>query len=907
MQESKPSSSSSKARNEGHKIRLNPDIDYKDYAQYAITGKGLASAAHLDDDGRISISLDLKRVLPDLPEDYARDVLESATDSINFRSPPCMNIVIMIVGSRGDVQPFLALGKKLLKDGHRVRIATHNTFRSFVTENGLEFFNIGGDPEDLMSYMVKNPGLVPGLESLTNGDIKRKRTMLIEMLEGCWNACSEADPETGRTFAADSIISNPPAFAHVHCAEALGIPLSLSFTMPWCATTDFPHPLVNVKQTNAKKGLTNYLTYALTDHMTWQGLGDIIDEFREKSLGLQALSVRHGPGILDKLKIPWTYCMSPALVPKPKDWKNHIDLVGFYFLDLSTNYTPPADLAAFLAAGPPPIYIGFGSIVIDDPQALTSIIFQAVARAGVRALVSAGWGGLGSGTVPENIFILGNVPHDWLFDKVSAVCHHGGAGTTAIGLSMGKPTIVVPFFGDQPFWGNMIYKSGAGPEPIRQKKLNAENLTAAIQYVLKPSAQAAAHRLASQIQAEDGTTNGALSFYRHLPLLNMRCDLESNRTAVWWSTDHCLRLSAFAAQTLADERLIDLDSLDPHRPREFDPKSKVTDPISGGAAAIFWTVTNYYSGIAQIFYKPVKGVIKTTTAIPRGVMNIILSIHEGLHNMPQLYGSDIRERDTVDGFASGVKTAGKGLYYGYYDGITGLVREPLEGAKKEGFVGFVKGAGRSFVNATVRPAAGIVGVVAHPLYGVWTSAAKHFTKRPIQIQRATRISDGLQDVQNSTEAQRLHVLAAFKKARESERKRKEDYKQAAKKVLVEAQEEEVSRAREETLAATPGPLEAATSSTPGSPSAARPPAYSDSTSGSPTASVPASNPRLGEVDEANAQFLADLEKATQLSFRPSSIGASSTGSPTSTRVDDLSVEDQEFLRDLEKAKELSLQ
>ncbi|KAG7439038.1 UDP-Glycosyltransferase/glycogen phosphorylase, partial [Guyanagaster necrorhizus] len=387
---------------------------------------------------------------------------------------------------------------------------THETFRTFVTKEELEFFDIGGNPQDLMSYMVKNPGLIPGVDSLTNGDIPRKRRMLAEMMNGCWLSCHSRCPQTGKNFTADAIIANPPSFAHIHCAEALGIPLLLSFTMPWSATSAFPHPLVNVKDSNARRGLTNYLTYPLAELLTWQGMGDIINKLRTRTLGLAPLSARSGPAALDTCKVPWTYCMSPALVPKPKDWKNHIDVVGFYFLDLATNYTPPDDLAAFLASGDAPIYIGFGSVVVDDPVAMTSTIFEATKQAGVRALVSAGWvhpipifnlchaltlgdfqGGLGGVSIPSHIFILGNIPHDWLFSngRVAAVVHHGGAGTTAAGLSKGLPTVVVPFFGDQGFWGNMIHKAGAGPAPIPPKSLTVDSLKDAIGFLVSPAAK----------------------------------------------------------------------------------------------------------------------------------------------------------------------------------------------------------------------------------------------------------------------------------------------------------------------------------------------------------------------------------------------------------------------------------
>ncbi|KAJ7684426.1 glycosyltransferase family 1 protein [Mycena polygramma] len=772
------------------------------WVEYNASGKGLASMARVLPDGRIVISLDLKQKLPDLPQDHAQDIQEFAVDKTEWKKYPSLNIVIMIVGSRGDVQPYVALGKLLVADGHRVRIASHETFRTFVNEAGLEFFNIGGNPQDLMSYMVKNPGLMPGMTSLTNGDIGRKRKMLTEMINGCWLSCHSPCQETGRTFAADAIISNPPAFAHVHCAEALGIPLLLSFSAS--PTASFPHPLVNISSSNAENGLTNYLSYALADILTWQGIGDLVNNFRTRTLGLEPLSLRSGPSLVDRVKIPWTYCMSPALVPKPDDWKNYIDVVGFYFLDLATNYTPPADLAAFLAAGEPPVYIGFGSVVVDDAEAMTKTIFEATAQAGVRALVSAGWGGLGGKTIPPHIFILGNVPHDWLFseERVTAVVHHGGAGTTAVGLAKGRPTLVVPFFGDQLFWGNMIHKAGAGPEPIPHKQLNIDKLRDALRFAVSPAVKNAAKRMAEQINSEDGVRRGVDSFYRHLPLLNMRCDLDPSRLAVWWSTEYCLKLSGFAAQVLIDAKLLNLSSLDQHRPKEYETRKQVSDPVTGGASAIYWTVTHWYGGIAQIFYSPVKGIIKTTTAIPRGVMDIVSSVHEGFYNTPKLYGSKVRKTGKVTDFASGLKEGGKGLFYGYYDGITGLVREPYEGAQKEGFVGAIKGSLRSFANATIRPAGGIVGLIAHPVQGLWKSVQSPMAKKQEQKQREVRISDGVEAVRKSTQAQRSEMVQKFKSLKAGTKERQKKYREMAEAEMYEEQgsKEDAPKSPE-----TPGP------------------------------------------------------------------------------------------------------
>lgn len=254
---------------------------------------------------------------------------------------------------------------------------------------------------------------------------------------------------------------------------------------------------------------------------------------------------------------------SPALIPKPKDWGPHISVSGFFFLPLAENYTPAADLAAFLEAGPPPVYIGFGSIVVDDPDAMTKLIFEAVKMTGQRALVSKGWGGLGADSlgIPEGVFMLGNVPHDWLFKHVSCVVHHGGAGTTAAGIALGKPTVVVPFFGDQPFWGAMIAKAGAGPLPIPYKHLTAEKLASAIGEALKPAALERAQELGERIGTENGSNTGAQSFHAALKVDTLRCSLAPSRAAVWRVKRTDLRLSAFAAGVLGNEGLLDFNDL----------------------------------------------------------------------------------------------------------------------------------------------------------------------------------------------------------------------------------------------------------------------------------------------------------------------------------------------------------
>jgi len=254
---------------------------------------------------------------------------------------------------------------------------------------------------------------------------------------------------------------------------------------------------------------------------------------------------------------------SPALIPKPKDWGTHISVSGFYFLSLANDYIPDSGLAAFLKSGPPPVYIGFGSIVVDDPTSMTKLIFEAIKKSGSRALVSKGWGGLGADAlgIPNNVFMLGNVPHDWLFKHVSCVVHHGGAGTTAAGIALGKPTVIVPFFGDQPFWGAMVAKAGAGPLPIPSKQLTSDNLAAAILEALKPTTLSRAQGLGSSIASETGTETGARSFHDKLNVDSLRCTLAPSRTAVWRIKRTDVRLSAFTAATLGNEGLLDFNEL----------------------------------------------------------------------------------------------------------------------------------------------------------------------------------------------------------------------------------------------------------------------------------------------------------------------------------------------------------
>ncbi|OBT56319.1 hypothetical protein VE04_02840 [Pseudogymnoascus sp. 24MN13] len=663
---------------------------------------------------------------PKPPRDYQYPVLP-------------LNIVIQIVGSRGDVQPFLALAQELQHAGHCIRIATHDVFEDFVKQSGLEFWPIGGDPSQLMAYMVKNPGIIPKFQTILDGEIGRKQKMMADVLEGCWKSCIEPDLLTGRPFVADAIIANPPSYAHVHCAQALGVPLHLMFTMPWTPTRYFPHPLANIQRSNIDPHTANYLSYGMVETMTWQGLGNLTNDWRKKTLGLDPIPTTMGASLLEFLEVPFTYCWSPALVAKPEDWPGYIDVCGFFFRRTQP-YTPPADLVAFLDAGPAPIYIGFGSIVIEDPAAMTDLILEAVASCGIRALISRGWSNLGEGKSQKDVFFLGDCPHDWLFGHVTAVMHHGGAGTTACGLLNGKPTSIVPFFGDQQFWGNMVASAGAGPHPIPYKALTVEKAVAAIEILIAPATKVAAAKIASKMKTENGVREAAASFHHNLPMDKMQCDFLPGKVACWSykKGKKQFKLSYDAALILIDEKLIDTKDLHLYHVNEISINNKRWDPFTATSSALLRMVTDVSIGVSDMVIMPAKayqgggvrsvgttsakGAAKMVGSVVKGsLVTVPVALTDGLHQLPALYGDKPRDNGQVNDWKSGGKVAGKTFVWGFLDGIAGVVVDPCRGAMEGGAKGLMAGMVQGSMGLVTKPSAGMFGLLAYPALGIYKS------------------------------------------------------------------------------------------------------------------------------------------------------------------------------------------
>jgi UDP:flavonoid glycosyltransferase YjiC (YdhE family) len=729
--------------------------------------------AGVTENGRIDIDLNnrlsraLIRLAPEPGSEKQSAPVPSRRYTTQKLSTPRLNIVIQVVGSRGDVQPFVALGQELQKYGHRVRLATHNVFDAFVRESDLEFFPIGGDPKELMAYMVKNPGLIPSMKSLREGDIQRKRAMVSDILDGCWKSCVEPDPVSKKPFVADAIIANPPSFAHIHCAQALSVPLHLMFTMPWSSTKAFPHPLANFKIGDLDPAKVNYASYGIVEWMTWQGLGDVINQWR-KTLDLEPLPLTVGPSLTEALEIPFTYCWSPALVPKPIDWPSHIDVCGFFFRDPPA-YEPSEDMDKFLRAGPPPVYIGFGSIVIDDPAKMTSLVLEAVRMCGVRAIISRGWSNLGAelSNEPEDVLFIGDCPHEWLFQYVSAVVHHGGAGTVACGLRNACPTVVVPFFGDQPFWGDMVAAAGAGPSPIPQKSLTPQNLAEAIGYCLTPSATAFARDLSERMASERGVEAAAQSFHANLPF-EMHCDINHDLSASWTYKKAPIRLSKLAAQILVENAAIDAKDLVSYEPNSITIENPRWDPLtsitSSGSSVVYSMHKNAFGMIVNPLSEFHRGVSSNQSGLVTAgkmagsvgktfgkfnaqffkgtIVDIPLAATEGFRNVPKLYGEEVQSHGPVTDWKSGGIVAGKNFAHGMADGVSGLFVKPFEDAKKEGAVGFAKGLGKGLIGFGTKTASAGLGLVAYPGEGICKSiryAARSSTRNRI---RAAKLAEG---------------------------------------------------------------------------------------------------------------------------------------------------------------------
>jgi sterol 3beta-glucosyltransferase len=389
---------------------------------------------------------------------------------VDFKPTDPLKIVCLTIGSRGDVQPYIALCKQLLKEGHKPRIATHAEFEPWVRKHGIDFAPVDGNPAELMKICVEHGMFTYGFMKEANSKF---RGWLDDVCSSAWKACQ----------GADLLIESPSAMAGIHIAEALEIPYFRAFTMPWTRTRAYPHAFSVLEKKMG--GGYNAITYITFDAIFWAAISSQINKWRRRELGLQNTSQAK----MQANSRPFLYNFSPSVVPPPLDWPDWIRVTGYWFLDESDTYEPPEDLSAFIAKarkdGKRLVYVGFGSIVIDDPAALTKTVVESVLKADVRCILSKGWSdrletkdaSKPEMPLPPEIFQIQAAPHDWLFKQMDAAVHHGGSGTTGASLRAGIPTIIKPFFGDQFFFAQRVEDLGVG---IWLKKVNTSVFSRAL-------------------------------------------------------------------------------------------------------------------------------------------------------------------------------------------------------------------------------------------------------------------------------------------------------------------------------------------------------------------------------------------------------------------------------------------
>jgi sterol 3beta-glucosyltransferase len=382
-----------------------------------------------------------------------------------------MRVTIIGIGSRGDVQPYVALGRGLRAAGHEVTIATHETFRAFVTEHGLGFAAVAGDPRAMVASADRwlasgrNRDVLPVARDL----FRQVRPVMAAWLSDFWRVAQ----------GSDVLVYSPVATPAWSVAERLGIPGIAAYLQPLHRTGTFA--AAGVPGSVHLGRWFNLATHALTQQSMWLPIRRQINAWRRDTLGLPAA---HGPGPLGATRqaasLPTLYAFSSLVVPKPPDWGASIRLTGYWVLRPDPAWRPPPALDAFLSGGPAPVYIGFGSMTPTHASRLTAIAVGALAASGQRGVLLGGWGTLGEADLPSTVIAVRDVPHEWLLPRMQAVVHHGGAGTTGAALRAGVPSIVVPLGFDQPFWGGRVQALGVGPPPISRRRLTVSRLADAI-------------------------------------------------------------------------------------------------------------------------------------------------------------------------------------------------------------------------------------------------------------------------------------------------------------------------------------------------------------------------------------------------------------------------------------------
>ncbi|MFB4320045.1 glycosyltransferase [Actinomadura sp. 21ATH] len=399
-------------------------------------------------------------------------------------------VVIVAAGSRGDIQPCVALGQALVARGDHVRLVASARYAGMVEKAGpMELAPLTADPTEILDSEAGQELLAGGRNPVRFlGGFRRILGPMAErLLDECLGAAKGAGLVLGPTLG---MLSQ-------HLGEHLRVPWGLIHFQPSEPTGAFPHPFL--PQTRRLGPWGNRLGYHAIEQVAWQLGRPFINPWRRDVLGLPGLPLHGSMRRARAEGRPVLACFSPSVVPRPRDWARYVHMTGYWFLD-EPRWEPPPELAAFLGSGAPPVYVGFGSMRPKDPDATDALVRAALRKAGVRGIVQGD-----PGTSDDDVLAVRDVPHSWLFPRMAAVVHHGGAGTTSAGLRAGVPTVVCPFFGDQPYWAERVAALGAGPPPLPFARLTADRLASSIQKAVgTPRMAERARHLGDRIASEDG-------------------------------------------------------------------------------------------------------------------------------------------------------------------------------------------------------------------------------------------------------------------------------------------------------------------------------------------------------------------------------------------------------------------
>jgi sterol 3beta-glucosyltransferase len=410
-----------------------------------------------------------------------------------------MLITILTTGTRGDLQPYLALGVVLKKAGYTVRISAFENYETFVKSCGLEFFPIKGDISKVASSdstrhakQADNP-----LKLILS--FNKLKSLVFDLQKDFFAAC----------IGSDAIVYHPGAPIGYFAAQYFKIPSILATPFPMTPTMDYP-ALIFYDTIRLGKGF-NLITHKVFEQIMWLASSSPVKQFWKKEFGKAPENFTCPFGKQNTRKLPTIISCSNYVFSRPKDWSEYVTSTGYWFLEDEVGWNPSSDLLEFLQRGTPPVYVGFGSVG-DSALVLqtTELVMDALKRSGNRGILATGWNGMTKvDSIPEEIFILESAPHSWLFPRMAAVVHHGGAGTTAAGLRAGVPSIIIPFSNDQFAWGRRVYELGVGSKPIPRKKLTAERLSDAIKFALESNIKDASIDLGIKIQSENGAETAA--------------------------------------------------------------------------------------------------------------------------------------------------------------------------------------------------------------------------------------------------------------------------------------------------------------------------------------------------------------------------------------------------------------